>query len=156
MLSQLFDFDDPIALEWNPLLKELDPLLRLGRAKGLAHAPGFPVMPGFWHWVRENESTAPTITPITGPDGESFREPSSGVLEDLRRSDLQDPRVFAVLLAQREESERAAEREIEEAREERQTDMWDHWLAASRTQISMNSASPWSQNHSGRRGARKR
>jgi hypothetical protein len=56
-----------------------------------------------------NETAAPTVHPITGPDGESFAEPDSALLERLKGNDLQDPRVFAALIAQHEEREKAIE-----------------------------------------------
>ena len=154
LLDKLFDFGDPVCREWNPKLKELDPLLRLGRARPMAYEPGWPVTPGFYHWVRDNETAPPTVTPITGPD-ESFREPDSGVLEDLRRSDLRNPKVFAMLLEARAAGERERERAKEVARQERQQEMLERWAAASRTQVSMNPDAAWSQNAAGRRGVKR-
>lgn len=150
-LEALFDFQDPVCLEWNPDLKELDPLLRLGRARPLAYEPGWTVQPGFYHWVRDNETAAPTVTPITGPD-ESFREPDSGVLEDLRRSDLRNPRVFAMLLAQRQVREEQQRLRVERDREERQQEMLDRYLAGNRAFVSTSTGSSWSQSARGRRG----
>src|SRR5438105_925825 len=74
-LDALLDFDDPVCRQWQPELRKLDPQLRLARARPLAHKPGFPVIPGFYHWVRENETAPATVTPITAPDGKSFAEP---------------------------------------------------------------------------------
>lgn len=157
-LEALFDFDDPTCNDWNGELRKLDPLLRMGRAKPMAYEPGFSVRPGLFHIVRENESAPPTVQPITGPDGESFSEPSSQVLESLRRNDLQNPRVYGALIAQHELRERAEEQQLVADRDERQTEMLEHWAAVSRTQVSMNTDTPWAQNHAGYskvRGAKK-
>lgn len=158
VLSELFDFDDPVCQEWNPRLRDIDPLLRLGRARGRVQVPEFGwVRAGFYHWVRDNDETgaAPTISqPITTTD-DQFREPDSGVLEELRQSDLRHPLVWAELMERRGRAERAEEEWLAAEREERQAEIVDRFLAATRTQVSLNRDVPWSQNHAGRRGARK-
>ena len=148
-LGLLFDFDDRVCKEWNPALKSLDPRLRLGRAKPMAYEPGWSIIPNFYHWVRDNETAAPTVTPITGPD-DSFREPDSGVLNDLKRCDLRDPLVFAALLEQRKADDDARERRISEHREERQTEILDRYKAGTETRVSMTDV-PWTQSKRGRR-----
>lgn len=152
-LDKMFDWNDPVCVAWSPYLRELCPQLRLGRAKGRAAEPGFTVLPGYYHWVRDNETAPPTVTPITGPEGE-WREPDSGVLEDLAMCDLQNPKVFMRLLAQREERERAIEEERAREREERQQEILGRYLAGTRVQVSMNDHSPWTQNARGRRQRR--
>lgn len=158
MLSQLFDFEDPVCREWNPLARDIDPFLRLGRAHGLAHAPEFNVKPGFYHWVRENPTAAPSIQPITNPSG-GFREPDSGFLEQLKESDLQNPRVFAELVQRRALAERAEEASLAAEREDRQSEIIDRYMAATRTQVSTSRDVPWAQNAAGlkrpTRGTRK-
>lgn len=149
-LEALFDFDDRLCREWNPLLRDLDPLLRLGKARPKADAePGLPVRPGLYHWIRENDSAPPTVQPITGADGESYMEPSSAVLEDLRRCDLQNPAIFRALLERRARVEAAEERELEEARVERQAELAERWRAVSGTQVLMSPDVRWGQNAKG-------
>jgi hypothetical protein len=160
-LDQLFDFDDPVTREWNPELQRLDPLLRLGRARPKADpaSTGLPVRPGFYHWIRENDTAAPTMTAITGPDGEGFAYPSSGVLEDLRRSDLQNPAIFRALLARQAARERDEEQAKLDERKDRRQEFSERWKAVSRTQVSMNTDTPWAQNAAGYqkvRGQKKR
>ena len=154
MLNQLLDFDDPVCREWQPELRKLDPYLRLGRAHGLAHAPGYPVRAGFYHWVRDNETAPATITPITGPDGE-WSEPDSRLLEQLKANDLQDPRVYGRLLARGVEQEREAELNQARATVERQTELAERVKAATETSISMSRDAPWSQNVAGARGRKR-
>lgn len=149
-LDLMFDFDDRVCKRWSRELKRLDPLLRLGRAKPMAYEPGWTIIPGFYHWVRDNETAAPTVTPITGPN-DSFAEPDSRILEDLRRCDLQNPAVFGLLLEQRKAQEAERERRVEAHREERQEEILDRYLAGTATRVSMNDASPWKQSVKGRR-----
>lgn len=150
-LEALLDFDDPVCREWNPHLKALDPLLAMARALPLAYEPGWSVIPNFYHWVRDNENAPPTVTPITGPDGVSFAEPSSWVLEKLRASDLRDPAVFALLLEGEERYEQEQERAERERDEERQGELWERFQAATRTQVLTSTDVRWAQNSAGRR-----
>lgn len=148
-VEQLFDFGDSVCELWNPHLRDLDPLLRMGRARPLAYEPGWGVQPGFYHWVRDNENAAPTVTPITDAGG-GFREPDSGVLEDLRRSDLRNPAVFIGLLQQAKAKEVAASADRLAEREERQQEILDRFIAGTRVGVSMNTDTAWTQNHAGR------
>lgn len=115
--------------------------------------PEVGVTPGRYHWLRYNEPPAPpTVEAIEGKHGE-FVEPGYWHIEQLRGSDLQNPQV---LQAQREaKAKRQAEKEREKQREteERQEHLRDAYNARFRTQISMNSDTPWSQNAKGRRAA---
>jgi len=67
-------------------LKAIDGQLSLVKAVENATEPG--LTPGYWHVKRDNPAMVPTYLPIQGPLGE-FVEPHSGILEDLRRMDLQ-------------------------------------------------------------------
>lgn len=147
----LFDFDDPVCKEWQPELQRLDPYLRLGRAKPMAYVPGYTVMPGFYHWLRDNPNAPPTVTPITGPDGE-WREPDTAFLDQLRGNDLQNPEIYRALIAQRAEQEAMEEKRRQEHREQMNQEVLEHYIAANRTQISMNRDTAWSQNEAGKRG----
>jgi hypothetical protein len=152
VLDRLFDFDDPVCREWNPLLKAVDPLLKMGRARPKAYWPGWPVIPNYYHLLRENPTAPWSVKPITAPDGKSFKEPDSALLDKLRETDLQNPRIFGALLAQQELQEKEREREERERDEERQGEIWDRFLAATRTQVLTSPDVPWSQNHKGRGG----
>lgn len=150
-IERLIDFSDPVSREWQPVLRKLDPLLRLGRARPQAYEPGMNVKPGYYHMVRENETAPATVIPITGPDGESFAEPDSGLLRSLEANDLQNPHVYAAVI----ERERNKELVVEKARqadlEEVNAEVMERWASASRAQVSMTDT-PWSQNSQGARG----
>lgn len=150
-LNRLLDFDDPVCREWTPVLRNLDPLLRLGRAHGQAYEPGMNVKPGYYHMVRDNETAAPTVEPVTGPDGESFAYPDSRLLEELRAVDLQNPRVYAALIARRELREQQREQEHARDMDEINSESVERWLAATRTQVLMSPDVAWAQNSAGRR-----
>lgn len=151
MLEHLLDFDDPVCKQWNKHLHELDPRLRMGRGKPIVKT-GWGVIPGYYHWFRDNETAAPTVTPITTPE-QGYREPDSGVLEDLKRSDLQNPAVFARLLKQRAAAEKAEKKAKQEAREARQQEIYERWQSGNRTQIST-SDTPWTQSARARHDVR--
>lgn len=150
----LLDFDDPVCREWEPELKRLDPFLRLGRAKPMAYEPGFTIRPGFYHWVRDNPTAAMTVSAITGPDDE-FVEPDSGLLEALRRNDLQNPEVYRAVIGQRAMREAEEEKERQKDLERANGEVLELYLAKTRAQVSMNTDAPWVQSVHGRRGARK-
>lgn len=152
LVARLLDFDDPVCREWQPVLAKLDPQLRLARAHPQAYEPDMNVKPGFYHWVRENDTAAPTVEPITGPDGESFAEPDSSLLRALERNDLQNPTVYAAMIGQHEEREKRVERELEEERAQINEEVLERWKAGTRTQVLLSPDVAWSQNASGRRG----
>lgn len=158
LAARLLDFDDPVCQEWTPHLRDIDPLLALGRGRNRAYGDGVEigVRPGYFHIVRRNDTAPWTIHAITGPDGESYMDPDSGMLEDLKRSDLQNPKVCADLIAAQEEREARREREIENERAELNEDVLERFKAGTRAQVSMSSDVPWSQNAAGQRDARER
>lgn len=104
-------FDD-----WNRELKQISPYLELVKAHSQARHPA--LRPGFWHVLYRPPAGVPTILVHEGPDGE-YREPDSGLLEMLRRSDLWSDRS----IRERERIDRMLEqsrqRRIEREREER-------------------------------------
>ena len=56
--------------------------------------PGNGIVPGRWHVKRRNAPPAPdSYFPIETPEG-GYREPDSGVLEELRSRDLQNQTVW--------------------------------------------------------------
>jgi hypothetical protein len=153
-LRRLLDFEDSLCVEWTRVVAKIDPYLCLGRAHPQAYEEGFNVRPGFYHWVRWNETATPTVEPITGPDGESFAEPDASLLEHLRRNDLQDPRVFAAVVARHGEREKAEERRLEEHQAKMDREVLERWNAGTRTQVLLSDDVAWSQNAAGRRGVR--
>lgn len=70
---------------WNRELKEIDPYLQLVKAREDTTMPG--LRPGYWHVLRHVPGGPPSVIVYEGPNGE-FREPDSGLFEELRRGDM--------------------------------------------------------------------
>lgn len=150
LLWPLFDFEGEVCQHWNLELRKLDPHIKLGRAKPMAYAPGLPVKPGYYHFLRDNPGAPPTVAAITGPNDE-FIEPDSSLLERLKANDLQRPGA----MRERLERERRAEAERERDKE-RELAGWteeavERWNAGTRTFVSMDKSVPWTQSARGRR-----
>lgn len=152
-LEAVFDFDDPVCKQWNPELKKLDGLIRIGRAKPMAYVPGYPVRAGFYHFLRDNPHAPPTVSAITGADDE-WVEPDSGLLRKLQANDLQNPAVLVAIAAEKERAREEEQRDKLRDREVRQDEILERWKAGTRTQVSMNPDVPWTQNAAGRKGAK--
>lgn len=138
----------PILDHWQPVLADIDPLLRLWRAHENAHAAG--VLPGYYHLVRLNEGAPMWLMPLMGPQHE-FVEPTDAMLRGLRRADLQNPRVLRdrALAARREET--AKERAEARDDEDRLAEAWQRVQAIRRTQVLMSPDIPWAQNAAGQK-----
>lgn len=95
-------------------LRDIDPRLELHLAKPNA---GPPFMAGYWHVVRQNESIANTVIPITGRNGE-FCEPSPYHLEELRSRDMWDRKVAESTFNHFEREQKERRREKAEQRAE--------------------------------------
>lgn len=149
LVNRLLDFDDPVCREWQPVLAKLDPGLRLGRAREQAYEPEMNVRPGFYHWVRDNGPlTVLTIEPITGDDDE-WREPDSGLLDQLRANDLQHPDVMRAIIAARAQAEADEEKRRQERRDRRVQGTIERFKAANDASVSM--AGDWTNSVAGRR-----
>lgn len=150
-LAAMFVFDGHILSKWNKELRKIDPLLRLGRARDKAHAPG--VVPGFYHLVRFNPGAPPWVQALH--NNGQFVEPSSRMLEMLKASDLQNARAVYDRKRADEEAARAEEKAKQVDHEERVDDAVELVKANTQVRISMNKDTPWSQNVAGRRGVKK-
>lgn len=81
------------------------------------------MVPGRWHVRRENQPPAePSYKPIVGPLNE-YREPDSGVLEELRRQDMWNPEVAARYFGETKRKEAERERDAARVREARREDI---------------------------------
>lgn len=109
--------------------------------------------PGRWHVGRENEGAPTSLLPILGPNGE-YMEPTSRVFEQLKQMDWWDDRVMRDRRKRERELEEAKARREERERKEFDEECYERYMAVSRTQVSMNRDTPWTQNHAGgkRRG----
>lgn len=137
----------------NPLLKEVDPHLELIFAPPNADAPG--LVPGRYHVLRHNPGAPPSLMVVETPEG-GFLEPTSRLVDEMRERDMwsaEAERDRKQARARREyEAQKAKEREAEE----RQAEIAERWAAVSRTFVSLDQSTPWSQNHAGRRGRGRR
>lgn len=107
------------------------------------------VKPGRYHFLRDNQTTAPTLIPLEN-DGE-FCEPHSGHVEMLRDMDLQNPQVVRAHRELQERREKDVERRKAHEAEERQAEILDRFNAAFKTRVSFNRDNPWTQNVAGRK-----
>lgn len=144
---QMFDFD--VATEWNQELRKMDPLLRLGKAKERANAPG--VMPGYFHLIRMNPGAPIWVQPLHDGTG-GYVEPTSMMLDWLRRADLQNPQARRERHRLDAAAEKAAQRTASLEHEQRVDHMMDHWRANTQVRIPFKSDTRWSQNVAGKRG----
>lgn len=153
-----------VCKEFDPDLQRIDPDLSMvfcpeitpqDRAKGgpILDAVAAGARPGRYNVMRQAPGAPWTFKPITGPNGE-FVEPTSRVFEMLKEQDWWDPAVRHVREQREQRLEDARRRREENERRERDEVAWEHWQAVSRTQVSMNRSTPWSQNHAGQRAAK--
>lgn len=114
--------------------------------------------PGRWGILVPGLHGAPaSVKPILGPD-DSYVDPSlnaSAIFENLKQQDWWNPRVRRERERAKVEAERAAERRKEQEREERDLEVLERFLAGTRTQVSMNRDTPWTQNAAGRKGRKR-
>lgn len=150
----MFELQYGILDKWNRELKKIDPLLRLGRAKEKAHAPG--VEPGFYHLIRINPGAPIWVQPLHDGQG-NFVEPTSRMLDLLRASDLQNTAAVRAREAEDAAQVRAVEKAKEDGHEERVDTMMEHWRASSQVRIPFRGLerTGWSQAVAGRRGVKR-
>lgn len=132
------------------LRRELnDPYLQMIRAKRGATL----MREGFYYILRHNPDAPPSLICVEGPDGE-FIEPNSGIYELLRRGDMWSREANADREKRMREAEEAERRRKEREMEDRTQEIRERLEALTRTQVSMNRGTKWSQNVSGRRGVK--
>lgn len=130
-------------------LRKLDQRLSLVRAGTQFTMPG--LVPGYWHVKRRNDPPAmDSYLPLMGPDGE-FVEPHMGILENLKRQDLQRDGALDEL-RKREEREREDQEKAKRFRAaDRQEEFATRLKAIENPGVSM--APGWTYRKKGRRGA---
>lgn len=138
---------------WTRELKQIDDRLEMvwfdESATGIVG-----VVPNRYAIVRWNEApTPPSVIPIEGPDGE-FVEPNSSVFDKVRAGDMWNAEARRDRQRRQEQALAAKRRQQARETEERQEEILERWLAASRTQVSFNPDVAWSQNAAGQRAAR--
>jgi hypothetical protein len=121
-----------------------------------------PLKPGYYAVIRWNEDAPPTVINIEGPDGEfvDLDGHIEAVVRMMHNNNMRDREVRERIMRHREEREKAAECEKARDNAERREELRDRLNAATRTSVSMNPDTPWTQNaspHSRRdAGARRR
>lgn len=133
--------------EFNYELQQIDRNLQLMRLDAAADTSGTPFKAGYYHVVRMNDG-APVSVMVVEDEHGRFMEPSSRLFEQLRKADLWDSRNMRALEKRDRLADEAAEKRKVQERKERQQEMVERWAAASRTQVSMNTDVPWTQNAS--------
>lgn len=123
------------AARFASALVEIDPRLELWKASDRMPEPIHGAIPGYWHVVRRNDPPVPdTYMAITtnglGVDG-GFREPDSGILESLRRNDMQG-RGFTLPTDDYDAVEAAVQKERKRKSEQRGDEIASSFAAAKR------------------------
>ena len=141
--------------EFNHELKRIDELLELIFVPLHADVSGSPCRPGFWHVLRRNAGAPWSVIVLEDERGLPV-EPTSRVFEKLKQSDMWDHRSRREQDRMGRLAQEAEDRRKVREREARQGELEERVLAATRTQVSMNTDMPWSQNAAGMRDARTR
>ena len=132
-LGAMLESGSAVTEEWNRVLYQIDPDLRLVKATEHAHFPGLTA--GLYHVLRRNPLGAPTLLAVSGPNGE-FKEPDSSLLDALRKQDLWNDRVSRDRSRALEELDRQKARRMQFEKEERQDEIAERWKAASNPGVS--------------------
>lgn len=112
-------------------------------------------MPGRWNLVWPGYHGGPLNVKALEDEFGNFVEPGSWIFDMLAREDMWNERATRERNRIKREADEAKARRIERERAERDQETLERYLAVSRTQVSMNSDAPWSQNVAGKRGAKK-
>lgn len=148
-------FEDAVCRRWNRELERLDPLLRLVKNRSDDQwIVGTPLVPGAYHLLRANPGAPMTVEPLLDDEGRPLAEPPGTLLERLKRMDLQNPAVVARMRKEIAEHEARQAREKELQREQRQHNILKDWKGVTDASVSLNRDTPWTQNASGKRGAK--
>lgn len=102
--------------EWDRLLADIDPRLRLRKAQENASLPG--LKPGYWYVIRHADAGPPALICHEGENGE-YRDPGSELLDKLRHWDCWDDRVRRDRERRHERIRKAYERQKAREREQR-------------------------------------
>jgi len=150
--------------EYNARLDRIVPGMRLMWCEETITLDAFTQggLPAHWHLVWPGYNGGPlTVQPLVLRDGEphiggegDFIEPGSWMFDRIAEMDMWNERTMRERRRIREAAKEAAARRREQERAAFDRECLEHWLAASRTQISMNRNTPWSQNAAGARAAK--
>lgn len=146
---------DDRCREFTKLLKHIDPHLSMVFCKEPAplEAVACGARPGRYNLVRETPGSPVTFIPVISQDG-GYAEPTSQIFELLKSMDWQDPRVQR---DRRLEDQRLEDAKVKAEREEMRRmneEVYEDFVARTRTQVSMNRDTAWGQNAAGAKKAR--
>jgi hypothetical protein len=142
--SCALDDGDPVLVEYTRRLQEYSPRLLMVRAHEHV-VPGVPMKPGYYHVLVRLDDAPYTIAVVEGEDGE-FVVPTSRVFERLAAGDMTQRRNLDRFAHVQRDEHDANEREKRTDREERREHVRDLVNAYTRTSVSMNPDTPWTQN----------
>jgi hypothetical protein len=146
---------DDVCERFNRELRQIDRRLEMrffGPEPGLVGA-----VPNRYTLVLTPEVGPKTLIVLHGPRGE-FMEPTSAVFAKLAEGDLWNADARRDRDRKAEAAERARDRQRQREQDDRNEELRDRYNAATRTWVSMNRDSAWTQNASpaARRDARNR
>lgn len=133
--------------EFNHELKRIDDLLELVFVPEGADVSGSPCRAGYWHVLRRNAGAPWSVIVVEDGQGQPV-EPSSRLFEVLRRGDMWNHRSQREKARMERRAQEAEERRKVREREDRAREITERVQAATRTQVSMNTSMPWTQNNS--------
>lgn len=141
---------DERCREFDPLLFRVDPYLSMVFCNDpapieVAHCGA---RPGRYNIVRQVPGAPLSFIPIVGPSGE-YVEPTSRVFELLRQMDWWNEDVKRDRNAREDRLEDARRKTQDAERERLNTEVYERYVAGTRTQVSMNPDVPWAQNAAG-------
>lgn len=147
--SGVFAKDDRCR-EYDPLLKRVEPYLSMVFCNEPAplQAVACGARPGRYNIVRDAPGYPLTFIPLVGEHGE-FVEPNSAIFEGLKLMDWWSDDVNRERRRKEQALKDAEAKALAEERREMNEDVLEHYLAATRTQVSMNRDTAWAQNARG-------
>lgn len=140
LLGQLNDF--------NKDLKAIDPYLELVKAHETTTHP--QLTPGFYHVIRHSPGAPESVVLTLKNEDGSFREPDSGLFQELARLDAWSDRSQRERRRREEEAERIHRHRQAKEQEDRVEHFWQRYKSSVTPSVSMTPG--WSNTVKGKRG----
>jgi hypothetical protein len=136
--------ESPVLHEYRRRLQAIHPRLTMVRARERI-VPGVPMKPGYYHVLVYSETAPWSVAVVEGELGQ-FVEPTSRVIEKVIAGDMTEQRNLERFARAQNDEHAANAREQQRVNEERRGHVKDLVNAYSRTSVSMNDDTPWTQN----------
>ena len=120
---------------WNNELRQIDPYLKVVRAKPGAHIED-GLKPDYYHIIRIRPGTMAYVKPVQYPDG-TWHELDSYVLELVQEDDLWNDRTQRERRKIRVRAEEARQRQKERESQDRVDELNERYRSATSTMISV-------------------